>query len=59
MQIMGLKPGMPFPGFACDIPFAPVVVEIPPSRYSDMHSLIVQQVAKGVPVVVVGEAVNV
>ena len=59
VQIMGLRAGMPNPGPVCDIPFALVVVEVPPSWTCDMHNLIEQQLVKGVPVVVVGEAVDV
>ena len=59
VEIMGLRPGMPVPGSICDIPCALVVVEVPSAWTGDMHNLIGQQLVKGVPVVVVGEAVNV
>ena len=58
VQIMGFRPGRPAPGSVCDFPFALVVVEVPPSWTGDMHNLMGQPLVKGVPVVVVGEAVN-
>ena len=58
VQILGLRPGVLVPGSIADIPFALALVEVPPAWTGDMQNSIGQLLVKGLPVIVVGDAVN-
>ena len=59
VKVMGFSPQTPLPGSICDIAFGKVVPEVHAACTGDMHNFIRQQVVKRVPVVVVGQALNV